>query len=255
MLILQTLFLLYPFITEARARLKKTIFTIILFVIPLFAGMAQVTDKHSLIQVNGIITDDENNPVPRASIISRKIRRGTISEQTGIYSLISLPGDTVWVSALGYKRFIFKVPESLEGRLYKKDLSLVSDTISIEGVSIFPWKTYGEFKRDVLANQPVITPQIRNMYNNLASIKTTLENTPSYGVTPEAGFRMAMQQQGNYNYTRGQSPYNNLLNPFKWAKFFSGVKNGLLKNEKSPEKLKKVKLKKTRTNSKAEKIN
>lgn len=217
--------------------------------------MAQVTDKHSLIQVNGIITDDQNNPVPRVTIISRKIHRGTISEQTGIYSLISLPGDTVYVSALGYKRINFEVPAVLEGRLYKKDISLVSDTISIEGVSIFPWKTYQEFKRDVLANQPVITPQIRYMYENLASIKATLENTPSYDITPEAGFRMAMQQQGNYNYTRGQTPYNNLLNPFRWAKFFSGVKNGLLKNEKSPEKVKKAKLKKTKVKSKAEKIN
>jgi hypothetical protein len=235
--------------------LKKIIFTLILLLTPLIAGRAQVTDKHSLIQVNGIITDDQNNPVPRASIISRKIRRGTISEQTGIYSLISLPGDTVFVSALGYKRVIFKVPDYLEGRLYKKDLSLVSDTISIEGVSIFPWKTYQEFKRDVLANKPVITPQIRNMYDNLASIKATLESTPAYGVTPEAGFRMAMQQQGNYNYTRGQTPYNNLLNPFQWAKFFRGVKNGLLKNEKNPEKFKKVKLKKSKIKSKAEKIN
>jgi hypothetical protein len=31
--------------------------------------------------------------------------------------------------------------------------------------------------------------------------------------------------------TRNQYPINNLLNPFKWAKFISGVKNGLLKNQ------------------------
>jgi hypothetical protein len=222
--------------------LKRTVYTILLFLTPFISGVAQFADRHTLIQVNGIITDDEKNPVPRVSIISRRLRKGTISEQTGIYSLISLPGDTVYVSALGYKRFTFQVPLSLDGRLYKKDLSLVSDTISIEGVSIFPWKSYGEFKKEFLANQPVMTPQIQNMYDNLASIRTTLENTPSYISSPEAGYRMAMHQVADANYTRGQSPANNLLNPFAWAKFFSGVKNGLLKNEKSPDKVKKAKV-------------
>jgi hypothetical protein len=229
--------------------LKKTLYTILLFLTPFIAGISQVVEKHSLIQVNGIITDDEKNPVPRVSIISRKLRRGTISEREGIYSLISLPGDTVYVSALGYKRITFTVPITIDGRLYKKDISLVSDTISIEGVSIFPWKSYGEFKKEFLANQQVMSPQIRNMYENLASIKTTLENAPSYGASPEAAYRMAMQQVGNANYTRGQTPANNLLNPFAWAKFFSGVKNGLLKNEKSPEKVKKAKVKKSKSKS------
>jgi hypothetical protein len=224
--------------------LKRTIYTILLFLTPLISGISQIVDNHTLIQVNGIITDDEKKPVPRVSIISRKLRKGTISEPTGIYSLISLPGDTVYVSGLGYKRYIFQVPVSLDGRLYKKDLSLISDTISIEGVSIFPWKSYGEFKKEFLANQPIMTPQIRNMYDNLASIKTTLENTPSYIASPEAGYRMSMHQVADANYTRGQTPYNNLLNPIAWAKFFSGVKNGLLKNEKSSEKVKKAKVNK-----------
>jgi hypothetical protein len=229
--------------------LKRIIYTILLFIVPLISGFAQVAEKHTLIQVNGIIIDDQKNPVPRVSIISRKLRKGTISEQTGIYSLISIPGDTVYVSALGYKRFTFQVPTPVEGRFYKKDLVLVSDTISIEGVSIFPWKSYGEFKREVLANQPVMTPQMKNMYDNLASIKTTLENAPAYGVSPEAGYRMAMGQVADANYTRGQSPANNLLNPFAWAKFFSGVRNGLLKNEKSPEKVKKAKVRQNKSKS------
>jgi hypothetical protein len=32
--------------------------------------------------------------------------------------------------------------------------------------------------------------------------------------------------------TRGQYPINNLLNPFAWAKFVKGIKNGLFKNQK-----------------------
>jgi hypothetical protein len=32
--------------------------------------------------------------------------------------------------------------------------------------------------------------------------------------------------------TREQYPINNLLNPFAWAKFVKGIKNGLFKNQK-----------------------
>jgi len=212
--------------------------------------MAQ--EKSRLIQVNGFITDADRNPVGRATVLSKKIRKGAISEQNGIYSLISIPGDTVLVNALGYKRVMFAVPAEVEGKLYEKDIVLVSDTISIEGVSVFPWKTYGEFKKEFLANQAKISPQIQNMYDNLASIQTTMESTPSYRSSPQAGYRMAMQQVANANYTRGQMPMNNLINPFAWAKFFSGIKNGLLKNEKSANKVKKAKVRQAKSKSKQE---
>jgi hypothetical protein len=204
---------------------------------------AQSKRQNRLIQISGIITDDARNPVPHISIISQKLKKGTISELTGIYSLISLPGDTVYISGLGYKRASFSVPVDFEGQHFKKDISLVSDTISIEGVTILPWKTYEDFKREVLANQPVIKPEIRNMYDNLALIQNSITNTQSYKVSPEAGYRMAMQQNANAIMTRNQTPYNNLLNPFAWSKFFNGIKNGLLKNQKSTKSTKPVKVK------------
>jgi hypothetical protein len=77
-----------------------------------------------------------------------------------------------------------------------------------------------------------VKPEILNMYQNLASIQRSLSNTPNYVVSPEAGFRMVMQQNANALYSRGQSPVNNLFNPFAWAKFISGIKNGLFKNQK-----------------------
>ena len=207
----------------------------------------QVADRSRLIQVNGIITDDENHPVAHVSIISTRLRRGTVSEMTGIYSLISVPGDTVFVSALGYKRMTFQVPASIDGRLYKKDLSLVSDTISIEGVNIFPWRNYQEFKREFLANQPVMKPEMRYMYQNLAAIQYAIANTPAYSSSPEAAYRLSVNQHADNVVTRGQYPYNNLLNPIAWAKFFSGVKDGLLKNQKTAQTTKKAKVRKKKS--------
>lgn len=227
--------------------MKRIFYLFFLALLPLLSAYGQETERYKLVQVSGIITNDENSPVPHASIISTRIRRGTISEVTGIYSLISVPGDTVFVSALGYKKYTFSVPLVIDDKLYKKDIILVSDTISIEGVTILPWRNYEEFKRDVLASIPVMKPEVRYMYENLASIQATLNNNPSYSVSPEAGYRLAMQQNANNVMTRNQTPVNNLLNPFAWAKFFSGVKSGLLKNQKTARPVRQEKVKKKKS--------
>jgi hypothetical protein len=231
-------------------KLKRIVYILFFLLISIITVNGQQNNQRRLIQVSGIITDDSRSPVPHISIISQKLKRGTISELTGIYSLISLPGDTVFVSGLGYKRTTFNVPEDFDGHLYKKDITLISDTISIEGVTILPWKTYEEFKRDVLAHQPVIKPEIQNMYDNLNLIQSTIANTQSYKVSPEAGYRLAMQQNANEFITRNQYPSNNLLNPFAWAKFFSGIKNGLLKNHKSTKSSNSTKPAKVKSNKK-----
>jgi hypothetical protein len=210
--------------------LKRFLFTAVLFVLPLFITRGQVTDKDRIIQVTGIVSDEEKNAIPGVSIISQKLNRGSISELSGIYNVISLPGDTIWFSALGYKRAMIIIPPDLGSRQYTKDMLLLNDTIAIKEVVIFPWKNYDEFKRAVLAEKHIDQATI-NMYNNLAAIQNSILNTPNYAVSPEAGFRLAMQQNANALYSKGQSPVNNLFNPFAWAKFFSGIKNGLFKNQ------------------------
>jgi hypothetical protein len=41
-----------------------------------------------------------------------------------------------------------------------------------------------------------------------------------------------MAQNFNAMATKNQYPVNNLFNPFAWANFIKGVKNGLFKNQK-----------------------
>jgi hypothetical protein len=227
----------------------------ILLVLSFIIMNGQVTEKNRVIQVTGIISNEENNPVPGVSIISHKLRRGTVSELSGIYNIISIPGDTIWFSALGYKNASITVPSDIDSRQITKDIHLLNDTIVIKDVVILPWKNYEEFKRAVLAAKN-IKPEIINMYDNLALIQNSILNTHDYKVTPEAGYRMSMQQNADALYTRGQFPANNLLNPFAWAKLFSGIKNGLLKNQKSdqPESTKaKIKKKKKKADKNKDK--
>jgi hypothetical protein len=210
--------------------LKGILFIAVVFVLPLIAVRGQGYSNDRIIQVTGIISDEEMNPVPGVSIISQKLKRGSISELSGIYNIISVPGDTLWFGALGYKRTSLVIPTDFGSKQYTGDIKLLNDTIPIKEVFIFPWRTYDEFKRAVLAEKRIDQATI-NMYNNLAAIQNSILNTPNYAVSPEAGFALAMQQNANALYSKGQSPVNNLFNPFAWAKFFSGIKNGIFKNQ------------------------
>lgn len=204
---------------------------------------SQEQERERYIQVSGIVTDITNRPVQGVSVISRKLRRATETGITGIYSITSTPGDTILFRALGYKRYHTIIPESYTDRHATADIVLEADTIQIEAVTILPWKSYSEFLLDMTRERPV-DPIIENMNDNLASIYVSIANETGVKVTPEAGYRYSMEQNFNNMATRSQYPYNNLLNPFAWAKFISSMKDGsLLKNQKidrpSPAKVRK----------------
>jgi hypothetical protein len=210
--------------------------------------VANCQDKERFFQVTGVITDEENNALSNVGVVSMKLRRGTLSEKTGIYSITSTTGDTILFKALGYKKKFVIVPQDFEGRIINKDIVMSTDTIPIENVVVLPWKNYNEFIKAMTTPTPVPT-EIENMNQNLANIKSAVTNQTGVSITPEAGYRYAMEQNFNNLATRNQAPVNNLLNPFAWAKFINGVKNGLFKNqrvEKQAKEKTKTKRKKKR---------
>lgn len=181
--------------------------------------------------MTGLITDEYNQALPGVGVVSMKLKRGTLSEKTGIYSITSTPGDTILFKALGFKKKFVIVPQFYDDRILNKDIVMSTDTIPIENVVVLPWKNYNEFIKAMTTPAP-LSPEIENMNENLANIESAVSNITGITITPEAGYRYAMQQNFNNMATRNQSPANNLLNPFAWAKFISGVKNGLFKNQR-----------------------
>jgi hypothetical protein len=211
--------------------LNRVIYTILLLSVSFLTIHGQTTERQSLIQVSGLIVDEAYKPVQGVAVISKKLKRGTVSERSGIYSIPSTRGDTIFFRALGFKRYHTIIPESFEGRQCNVDIILDIDTITIQEVTILPWKTYNDFLKDMTREKPV-DPIIENMNDNLASIYVAMSNQVGVRVTPEAGYRYAMDQNFNAMATHEQYPVNNLLNPFAWAKFVNGIKHGLFKNQK-----------------------
>jgi len=203
-------------------------------------------ENRRFIQIDGLTADDRGFIVPDVSIYSKHLKRGAASDHRGIFSIISIPGDTVFFSAIGYKSTLLTIPPNISGNHFITDVIMVTDTIMIGEVLVLPWKTYSEFKRAVIENKPV-DPLMENMEFNLALVEQQIWS--DMRATPGEAYRYTMQQVADNLYTRGQTPANNLLNPFAWQKFAQGVKSGLLKNEPSKSSAtKKVKPRKKKKN-------
>jgi hypothetical protein len=211
--------------------LNRFIYTAAFLIVSILSLSGQTDETRKFIQVSGLIVDASYFPVPGVAVISHKLHKSTVSERTGIYSITSTPGDTIFFRALGFKRYHTIIPVGYEEKNCKVDIILDIDTISISEVTIFPWKTYNEFIKDMAKEHPV-DPIIENMNDNIASIYVAIANETNAKISGATGFRYAMEQNFTAMSTRNQYPVNNLLNPFAWAKFISGVKNGLFKNQK-----------------------
>ena len=153
----------------------------------------QENEGKRYVQLSGIITDVSDRPVQGVTIVSKKLRKGTLSEWSGIYSITSMPGDTVFFRALGFKRYHTIIPETYEDRYCNVDIVLEADTIPIEAVDILPWRSYGEFIKDMTKERPV-DPIIENMNDNLASIYVAIANQTGVKISSATGYRYAMEQ-------------------------------------------------------------
>ena len=190
--------------------MNKAIYTVILLLLAVHVVNGQITESQRYIQVSGIITDESNRLVSGAAIISKHLKRGSVSERSGIYSITSTPGDTIFFRAIGYKRYHTVIPLSFSGRHATVDIRLEFDTVQIDGVNILPWRTYSEFIRDVTQEKPT-DPIIENMNENLASIYVALQYETGLRVSPEAGFKYVMEQNFNALATKNQYPVNNQI--------------------------------------------
>lgn len=224
--------------------MNKVFYISLLLIFSASELFGQDKEPERYIQLSGIITDIYYNPVPGVAVISKKLRKGNLSERSGIYSVTTTPGDTVFFRALGYKRYHTIIPSDYGNKQVNADIVLEADTIQIAQVNIVPWKTYTEFLRDITKEHPK-DPIIENMNENIASIYVAIANETGVRVTGATGYKYAMEQNFSAMATRNQYPVNNLLNPFAWAKFVDGIKHGLFKNQKfnkpTPAKVRKKK--------------
>lgn len=208
----------------------------ILFIFSVQAEGQRKRDKEkeldeNLVQFSGVIRNLQHQSLPHVNIIILSERRGTTSDDRGMFSIVVRPTDTILFSHMGHKGTMHVIPDSLGGQQYPADIFMVSDTFQLAEVRIYPWKTYQQFKEAFLALDLPDDDEQR-AYHNIALIKTQIKvNRDGASPNPNIAFREVMKQQYNQLYTSGQTPYYTVFDPMRWAKFFEALKRGDFKEE------------------------
>lgn len=159
------------------------------------------------IQLSGVVLDAASQaPIPYADVFLPNTYRGTAADARGFFSLVVFTGDTVRVSAVGFKPWQSILPDTVSDHLVSVLIPLYADTVRLAPANVYPWPDRGDFRRALLA---------------------TSVHAPEDDIAPYAGFH------------RVDNPQVPKATPMSPASFF--YENVVRKIQKSKRKRKKAK--------------
>ena len=203
---------------------KIWIFVLLSLLICSAAQTANAQQKRRVIQLSGVVLEEDSisgHPVPGVHIYVPKAGRGTTTNGMGFFSMPVLENDEIIVSAVGYDRQYFTVPAGAP-EYQTIVVTLVQDTTFLQEIVIVPFPTEEVFKQAVLAlNMPLDGNGIDKRNFNEELMALMLKTTPMDGYQNQ---RYYLDQWAGSANARFQPVTNPFLNPFNWAKFFSGLK-------------------------------
>lgn len=188
-------------------------------------------NTRGLVQFSGVVvTGDSLLPVPFTSILTKGSYRGTVSDVYGYFSFVAQPGDTLQFAAVGFKRDLYVVPDTVHGTKYSMIHVLFPDTITLAQVNVYPWPSKEQFA-DAFLNLHLTDDdyQIALKHLSSAEIVQRMENLPP---DPGLSYQYGMAVANTKLYNQGGYPTMNLFNPIAWAQFVQAWKSGQFKKKK-----------------------
>ena len=195
------------------------ILSVLLLIILLSSTESVAQQKKRIIQLSGVVIDTVEGPLPGVHVYVPKAGRGVTSNHVGFFSLPVLPGDSIVVSSVGYKRRHYIVPEDAP-EYQTIVVRMVQDVTYLDEVEILPYPTEEVFKEAILAlNLPDQPIDERNLNAELLALM--LKTTPMNGPQNQKYYLDQWAASQNDKYQPVTNPF---LNPFNWVKFFNGLK-------------------------------
>lgn len=181
-----------------------------------------------LIQLSGVVvSSDSLQEMPYAAVYDRTTKHGLIADIYGFFSIVVQPGDTIMFRYYGHKPSSYTVPDTLTEDRYSIIHMMQVDTLQLKEVVIYPWPSKEAFAQAFVEMNPYDDAMLRAQKQlsgkSLASIASMVPTDASLAYTN------TINQNNTRLYTMGQSPVNNLLNPFAWASFLQKWRSGELK--------------------------
>ena len=183
-----------------------------------------------MVQLYGVVmTADSLVGIPAVSIVVKGQNRGTITNNSGVFSIVVLKGDQVEFSHVTYKSKMVTIPRNIEGNQYSMVQLMVIDTVYLPATIIKPRPTPEQFARDFVNNKvPDDDIEVARQNTSAAKRRIWLKTIPGDG---GEATRIQMNKVANKAVYQGQTPPQNIFNPAAWADFIQAWKRGDFKNK------------------------
>jgi len=198
----------------------------------LIAEQAQAQGERKVITFSGIIVDgDSSYGVRGVHVYVPRAGRGTVTDQLGYFSMPTLVGDTVIISAVGYKTHKMVIPRR-DDNAFSVMINLNIETTYLPEVEILPFPTEELFKEAFVALKLPDQEKYDNMERNLSQ-ERLVRMSAAMPMDGSLNYRNYMNTSINTMANRNFATTLPLLNPFAWAQFIQSIKRGDLKRKKN----------------------
>ncbi|AFM03174.1 hypothetical protein Fleli_0713 [Bernardetia litoralis DSM 6794] len=188
-----------------------------------FSSFSFGQGENQMVRFSGIVVEgDSSYGVSGVHIYIPKAGRGSVTNALGYFTMPAMEGDTVMVSAVGYKSSQMVIPKRGEA-IYSVFIDLKQDVQMLNEVVILPYANASEFKEMVLA-MDTSDPLIEQMKENLDNEKLN-QMAANMPMNANSNYRFLMQQNLNARNNKFFAPSIPLLNPFAWSKFIESIRN------------------------------
>jgi hypothetical protein len=209
---------------------KKVLFIFLM----LFASFSFAQEERKLVQFSGVVLHaDSALPVSYVNVINiSRGHRGTITDFKGFFSLVVGTGDTIQLTAIGYKKLQVIIPQDYKLNNYTVTFRMEMSAVNLPLVFIFPWPTVEQFKRAFVEVKIPDDDMVRAKRNLDQKVMTQIGNTMAWDGKQNS--RNYFAQQSEKLYWAGQTRPNPLLDVVKIAQFMKLLNEGKvsLRNEK-----------------------
>jgi len=188
------------------------------------------------VQIHGVVVSNDSliQLLPNVQILVKSRGQMTTSNNDGFFSLVAMPGDTVYFQHIGFHLQKLWVADTLSGEAFLSRVTLEWDTEMLDPVIVYPWPSRENFKEEFLAME-VQTTEMDIANRNLAMDELRARALAmGYDAAEMGDYLISMQNQQLYNQGRmyGSNPnagggaaiLGALSNPFAWTQLFQSLK-------------------------------
>lgn len=199
----------------------------LLLILFIFIGLQSIAQQTpSLVQFSGVIYDaDSNSVVPYVTIKNVSDNGKSLSANyKGYFSFVVHEGDSIVFSSVGYKKLELVIPYKLKEKKFTAIIKIKTDNIELPMVTVFPWASVDEFKKEFLTMK-IADDDLAIAMKNLSkkSLNELSANLPRDGQE----YRSNSFQSNHYKLSnKNMVQTNPLLNPFAWGALIKQIMDG-----------------------------